>query len=202
MSNMVREMSDVTTDGLVTILQALEEQLRARGIVVHLVVIGGSGLLAMGLGDRPTEDVDVVAFLQEDRLVPAQAFPPELDEAARRVAADFGLKPAWLNPGPTRLLEIGGLPSGFVERLTTRAYGEALRISFASRFDQVQLKLYALADRQEPRDELDLRRLEPTEEELRAGAAWARTHNAPGPFDDALTATLAKFGVQDVGRQS
>jgi hypothetical protein len=107
----------------------------------------------------------------------------------------------WLNPGPTALLEIGGLPSGFVDRLTTIGYGDALLVSFASRFDQVQLKLYALAGRNEARDEQDLRRLEPIREELLAGALWARTHNAPGAFDAQLSAALAKFGVEDVGRK-
>src|SRR5687767_11308413 len=137
MSNMVRHMSDVTSDALDTIFHTLEEQLRARGLVVHLVVIGGSGLLAMGLGDRPTRDVDVVALLQDDRLVSARQFPPGLDEAARRVATDFGLLSGWLNPGPTALLEIAGLPTGFAGRLTTRTYGGALQVSFASRFDQI-----------------------------------------------------------------
>jgi hypothetical protein len=81
------------------------------------------------------------SFLQDDQLVSARPFPAELDEAARRVAADFGLSPGWLNPGPTALLEIAGLPPGFVERLTSRTYGPALTVSFASRFDQVHLKL-------------------------------------------------------------
>ena len=82
----------------------------------------------------------------------------------------------------------------------TVEYGPALRVSYASRLDQVHLKLFAFADRQLPRDEADLRRLEPTAEELTAAAAWARTHNAPGPFDDALAFLLSTFGVTDVGR--
>jgi hypothetical protein len=192
----------MTTDALEPVLAALAEQLGARGVELHLVVVGGSGLLAMGLGGRPTQDVDVVAFLREGELVSARPFPPELDESAHQVAADFGLKQDWLNPGPTALLEIGGLPDGFVDRLTSISYGPALQVSYASRFDQVQLKLYALADRQEARDEADLHRLEPTPDELLAGAAWARTHNAPGPFDDQLAAALTKFGVEDVGRES
>ena len=118
------------------------------------------------------------------------------------MAVDFGLKSDWLNPGPTALLEIAGLPAGFVGRLTTVSYGEELTISFASRFDQVQLKLYALADRNEARDEQDLRRLEPTREELLVGAEWARAHNAPGSFDHQLAVALARFGVEDVGRRS
>lgn len=141
----------------------------------------------------------MVAFVEQGELVMASPFPAELTGAAEGVSRDFGLTANWLNAGPTRLLEIGGLPSGFADRLTTAEYGTALTVSFASRFDQ--LKLYALADRQEPRDEADLRRLAPAPEELLAGAEWARTHNAPGPFDDQLAEALAKFGVDDVGRR-
>lgn len=194
-------MSDIDANALAPLLHALSEQLEARQVSFHIVVIGGSGLLAMGLGDRPTQDVDVVALIEQGELVMASPFPAELTGAAEAVSRDFGLTPDWLNAEPTRLLEIGGLPSGFADRLTTAEYGTALSVSFASRFDQVQLKLYALADRQEPRDEADLRRLAPTPEELLAGAEWARTHNAPGPFDEQLAVALAKFGVEDVGRR-
>jgi hypothetical protein len=201
MSSMRLGMSDIRGHGVDQILAALGEQLLARTAQLHLVVVGGSGLLAMGLGDRPTRDVDVVAFVSDGAMVSASPFPEALEDAVARVAADFGLAADWLNSGPTALLEIGGLPEGFVERLTTVDYGPALRVSFASRLDQVHLKLYALADRREPRDEADLRRLNPTVEELRAAARWARTHNAPGPFDDQLAAALAGLGVEDVGRE-
>jgi hypothetical protein len=194
-------MSDIDHVSVDPVLSALGEQLAARESTVHLVVIGGSALLAMGLGDRPTSEVDVVAFVQEGAFVAATEFPAELNDAAQRVANDFALKPDWLNPGPTSLLEIGdGLPDGFAERVTTVDYGSALRVSYPSRFDQVHLKLYALADRQEPRDEADLRRLEPTTDELRAAARWVRTHNAPGPFDAQLAWALGIFGVEDDGR--
>jgi hypothetical protein len=84
--------------------------------------------------------------------------------------------------------------------MTTVEYGLGLQVSFASRLDQIHLKLYAFADRREPRDEADLRQLGPTADELTAAAKWARTHNAPGPFDDALANALRAFGVTDVGR--
>lgn len=192
-------MSDISRGALDPVLSALGEQLGSVGVGVHLVVVGGSGLLAMGLGDRPTQDVDVVAFLQDGKLVSAAPFPEALEQAAMRVANDYGLKPSWLNHGPTGLLDFG-LPYGFENRMTTVGYGPWLRVSFASRLDQVHLKLYAFADRREPRDEADLRRLDPTAEELSAAARWARTHNAPGPFDDALADALRAFGVIDVGR--
>ena len=126
--------------------------------------MGGSGLLAMGLGDRPTQDVDVVAFVHAGELVSAAPFPETLQEAADRVADDFGLKRTWLNHGPTRLLDFG-LPDGFEDRMTTKEHGPGLRVSFASRLDPIHRKLYAFADRREPRDEADLRQLAPTADE-------------------------------------
>jgi hypothetical protein len=192
-------MSDISPSVLSTVLSALGEQLASKGEAIHLVVVGGSGLLAMGLGDRPTQDVDVVAFVQEGKLVSATPFPEALEEAAERVADDFGLKRSWLNHGPTSLLDFG-LPDGFEDRMTTAEYGPGLRVSFASRLDQIHLKLYAFADRREPRDEFDLIRLAPSAEELTAAAKWARTHNAPGPFDEALADAVRAFGVTDAGR--
>jgi hypothetical protein len=54
MTNIHHGMSDISASALSTVLSALGEQLASKGEEIHLVVIGGSGLLAMGLGDRPT----------------------------------------------------------------------------------------------------------------------------------------------------
>ena len=140
----IRIVADIAPNALHEVLAALGEQLALVGFPVHLVVIGGSGLVAIG----------------------------------------------------------SGLPAGFVDRMMTREFGSALTVSFASRIDQIHFKLYAAADRGEPRDFDDLRALEPTDVELTAAAAWARTHNAPGPFDEALARTLLTFGVQDEGRRA
>jgi hypothetical protein len=164
-------MSYIGADQLDAVLSALGEQLELADERVHLVVIGGSGLIAIDAVARATRDVDV------------------------------GLERNWLNPGPTSLL-LHGLPSGFAARMIAREYGPGLRVSFAARVDQVFLKLYAAADRREPRDFDDLRRLEPTGPELRDAARWARTHNMPGPFDDALTRALGELGVEDAGRDA
>lgn len=165
------------------------------------MVIGGSGLIAIDAVSRTTRDVDVVALEEGGVLISAEPLPPLLREAAATVARDLGLEPNWLNPGPTGLL-IHGLPAGFVERLIDRDYGAALTVSFASRVDQVFLKLYAAADRREPRDFADLRALQPTAVELRDAARWARTHNMPGPFDDAIAQALQDLGVEDDGRST
>lgn len=196
-------MSDIRTpDALNTLLDALGEHLARVGAPTHLVVIGGSGLLAIGVGQRATQDVDVLAVVLEGELVSARPLPPEVATAATLVARDFRLAPDWLNPGPTDLLLSAGPPTGFTERLHTRDYGPALQVSFAARLDQIHFKLYALADRNIPRDEADLRLLNPTAAELRAAARWVQAHNMPGPFDDQLAAALRSFGVEDAGRDA
>lgn len=196
-------MTDISPAALDEILAALGEHLAETESPVHLVVIGGSGLLAIGAVSRPTRDIDVVALQRDGELISSEPLPEALVAAAAVVSRDFGLRAAWLNAAPTSLLEIGsGLPTGFAERMITREYGPALTVSFASRVDQIHLKLYAAADREEPRDLADLRALEPTAQELVAAAAWARTHNMPGPFDEALARALRTLGVEDEGRRA
>lgn len=194
-------MSDIGLETLDEALSALGELLESTGETAHLVVIGGSGLIAIDAVSRTTRDVDIVALEKHGELVSAEPLPDAIVAAAAVVARDLGLEKNWLNAGPTGLLT-GGLPAGFITRLTGRDYGSVLRVSFASRVDQIFLKLYAAADRQEPRDFADLQQLEPTPSELREAARWARTHNMPGPFDDAIAQALAHFGVEDEGRNA
>jgi hypothetical protein len=166
----------------------------------HLVVIGGSGLVAIGAISRPTRDVDVLAIEKSGVLFSADPLPAAVAAAAATVARDLELAADWLNAGPADLLD--GVPAGFYDRLTTRDYGAALRVSFASRIDQIFFKLDALIDREEPRDLADLRQLAPTSAELHDAARWARTHLAPGPYDDALARALEACGVEDEGRDT
>jgi Nucleotidyltransferase of unknown function (DUF6036) len=173
-------MENIGPDQLEIILAAMNDQLAVADASVHLVVIGGSGLIALEAVARATRDVDVVALEEDGELVSAEPLPNAVRDAAAIVARDFGLEPNWLNAGPTGLL-LHGLPEGFPDRLTSRDFGDALRVSFASRIDQVFLKLYAAADRREPRDFADLRRLRPTDEELRAGGTLGAYARHAGP---------------------
>ena len=194
-------MQEIGTKQLNPVLMALSGQLEAAGETAHLVVIGGSGLLAIDVISRSTSDVDVLALELRGELVSADPLPQALVDAATIVAQDFDLMTNWLNAGPTSLLTLG-LPDGFSERLIRHRYGSALRVSFAARIDQIFFKLYAATDRREPRDFADLRQLDPTAAELRNAARWARTHNMPGPFDDAIAQALNDLGVEDEGRDA
>jgi hypothetical protein len=177
------------------LLDALGEQLLATGSTFDLVVIGGSALLARGLIDRATQDVDVVALAGPDGLRSAVTLPIELVAAVERVARDFEVPSDWLNSGPADLLRFG-LPSGFESRWETRTYGNALLVRWASRFDQVHFKLYAAVD-QAGKHLRDLEALHPTEDELVAAARWSREHDPSEGFLGALIEALRYFGVDD-----
>jgi hypothetical protein len=191
-------MSDITTkEAADRLLSALSEQLAAVRQRYELVVIGGSGLLALGIIERSTRDVDLLALRSGDELGSARPLPGELEAAGNRVARDFSLPASWLNPGPTDLLDFG-LPEGFIERLERRDYGQALTVYFASRYDQIHFKLYALVDQGPGKHEDDLRALSPTEEELWAAARWSRSHNPSEGYEEILRNVLAHMGVRDV----
>lgn len=89
------------------------------------------------------------------------------------------------------------MPRGFLDRTQRFDYWPALTVAFASRYDQIHLKLMALADRGYPRDRQDLRNMEPTRSELVDAAKWVRSHFAPGPMHDQLSRVLFEFEVAD-----
>jgi len=178
------------------LLTALAEQLAAAGEAFEIVVIGGSGLLALGVIERATSDIDVVALRSKEKLIDPRPLPQALVAARDRVARDFSLPEAWLNTGPSSLLDFG-LPEGFVERLETRGYGEFLTAYFASRFDQIHFKLYAMVDQGPGKHEGDLRALDPTKKELLTAARWTRTHDPSPVFEAELRKVLAHLGVED-----
>lgn len=190
-------MIDITTSGRVReLLVALSEQLAARGQHYELVVVGGSALLALQLVDRTTKDVDVVALRQAGSLRKADPLPPDLIDARSRVASDFSLSEDWLNPGPASLMD-SGLPAGFLRRVSTWDLGAGLTVHFASRLDQIHLKLYALVDQGLGKHEGDLRALTPSREELIQAARWTRTHDPSPGFREMLERALHYLGVED-----
>lgn len=192
-------MSDILISGADRadeLLSALADQLQVRNARYELVVVGGAALLTQGLVTRATRDVDVVVFRSEGVLSTATPLPDDLIAARDRVARDFGLPLDWLNDEPAKLLDFG-LPEGFTGRLTTRSYGSSLSVSFASRLDQIHLKLYAMADRGRGKHEQDLRALDPTDEELIAAARWTQTHDPSAGHLEILLEVLAYLGVAD-----
>jgi hypothetical protein len=156
-------MTDISIDSTQAaddLLGALGEQLAAQRECFTIAVVGGSALLALELISRATRDVDVLAIVDGDEFTSAQPLPAALVDAAQTVARDFGLSKDWLNPGPTSLLDLG-LPEGFFERAQHRHYGPGLEVLFASRVDQIHLKLYATVDQGAGKHLNDLQALAP-----------------------------------------
>jgi len=69
-------------------LRLLESRLRMKGAgPLRLVVCGGSALIAAGFISRTTQDVDIVALMDErEHLMNPHPLPPILLEAASEVA--------------------------------------------------------------------------------------------------------------------
>lgn len=168
-------------------LIAVGDLLADRGHTIEVVAIGGGALSLLGHIDRSTEDIDLVGIIDDGSLLSAAPLPPELAEAVEDVAGLLNLNAKWMNHGPTSLLKLG-LPTGFLERCSERRYN-GLIVRFASRYDQIHLKLYATGV---PKDKhhQDLRRLAPTQHELREAATWVLANDSGmevivrGVFDD------------------
>jgi Nucleotidyltransferase of unknown function (DUF6036) len=187
---------DINADSIDVILAALADQLRSMGERQEIVVIGGSALTALGLVRRTTRDVDLVAIAENGELRSADPLPDALRAARDRVARDFGLDGNWLNGGPTGLLK-WGLPDGFMGRIVTRRYGEALTVHFAGRLDQIHFKLFAMVDQAGGRHEADLRALHPNSGELIAAARWSMTQDPSPGYRMVLKEALNALGVED-----
>ena len=192
--------------GVSTALAALGDHLEQESEDgIEIVVCGGSALQALGLVDRTTRDVDVLALVDgsadgSSALVSAQPLPPVVVEAARIVARDFGLTVDWLNPGPTDLLS-QGLPEGLAGRLHTRRFGRKLIVQFIDRLDQICLKTYAAVNGGSPHHLTDLRALRPSDDEMLMAVRWCLTQDASEVFPGLVRSFLEKVGYSNVAEQ-
>lgn len=80
-------------------LTALGELLATEGEEVYLVAVGGAALRLLGLIDRTTSDVDVIARLPDasGSVSSPDPLPPAVVRAAAAVARDLDLPADWLN---------------------------------------------------------------------------------------------------------
>jgi hypothetical protein len=169
----------------------------------ELVVCGGSALIYLGLIERRTTDVDVLAIADRDAgggltLRSAAPLPSSIQACVPIIARDLQLRADWLNSGPTQLLS-AGLPAGMLDRLVERQFGSSLTVHFVGRFDQVCLKLYAVIDSGEAGRHLqDLRALKPTHDEIRTAVAWCLTQDASEVFPELARDCLRQIGYADV----
>lgn len=169
-------------------LAAVGDLLAAEGVEIGIIVAGGTALNLLGIVQRTTDDVDVLAILQDQAasggvmLAPPDPLPEPLQRAIARVARDFQLPEDWMNT-VVGLQWRAGLPPELERRLRWRRYG-GLRVGLVARYDLIFLKLYAAADSGGPSSVhfQDLLALRPTERELLAAVAWVREQDPTPAF--------------------
>lgn len=183
-------------DALEHALELLGRLLAERGANYEIVVVGGSALLLLGIIQRPTNDLDVLAIVDDGVYGLAQPLPSQLENAARDVAMERGLPPDWLNGGVSAQLK-SGLPPGFPDRVETRTYG-TLVVHIAGRRDLIYLKLFAAVDSGGTGKHVDdLHRLAPTRQELLDAAEWVGGQDISEAFPGMVARTLRIFGIDD-----
>jgi hypothetical protein len=178
--------------------ERLEERDAAQEI---LVVCGGSALLALGLVNRTTKDVDVLAGVDATSgLVDPRPLSPTLSSVVDEVGAQLDLPRGWLNAGPADQV-LAGLPEGFLSRLIRCDYGPRLTIHYPDRYDLIHLKLFAAIDQGPGRHVRDLLALSPTDEEMLAAGRWVITQDASEAFPSLVKEALTHLGYSHVATQ-
>ena len=198
---MFRDQKDVET-----ILSALGEQLEEiASEPLELLVCGGSALNVLGLVQRATKDVDVLAYVNrntagEVSFISADPLNEKLITASEKVERDFNLTEDWLNAGPASATDLG-LPDGILKRVKTKQYGQKLTIHFIGRYDQIHFKLYAAVDQGAGKHFDDLLALNPTPDELEQAARWSMTHDVSEGYRQVLKDLLNHMGYSDVAKR-
>lgn len=198
-----------------TALDRVGQLLDASGARFAIVVLGGAALNLLGIVQRATTDVDIVAFADVPRSEtsmakerapalphrmhePPDPMPEALAAAARTVARDLDLPRDWLNTAPA-LQWRAGLPPGLEDRLHWRRYS-ALWVGLVNRYDLIFFKLFAATDSTGPRSVhyRDLAALQPTNDELDAATDWVRLQDASPTFASVLEQVLI-YARKDFG---
>ena len=186
---------------ITTALLRVGELVAARGLRVHIVLIGGSAFNLLGFVERATTDVDILAFADPAggtfRLRrPDHPMPEELVRAATIVARDLGLDPHWLNTGPASQWDTG-LPSGLEGRVTWRELA-GLSVGLVAREDLIFFKLYAAADDVGPASVhfQDLVALDPTDDELSAAGRWVASQDPGTDFAAVVSKVIDHVRIQ------
>lgn len=188
-------------------LQLVGELLASGGHEYAIVVVGGAAMNMLGVVERSTADVDIVAFARarangkpsaDSIEAPPEPMPEALRGAAHTVASDLGLDENWLNT-ESALQWRAGLPRGISRRIQWSRYS-GLWVGVIDRYDLIFFKLFAAADSTGPRSKhyRDLVALHPTARELQDAAKWVETQDASPEFGAILTKVVA-HASKDLG---
>lgn len=190
----------INTEKLSQALRMLNDQLvLADEHPVKMVVCGGSALIATGLVSRTTSDIDILAFMGDSSLIECEPLPEYLLAAAERVSQILNLPADWINSGPAMQFRMG-LPEGLQARLLCDVIGEKLTVYYISRLDQIYFKTYAAADRGGYHVN-DLKKLNPTDDELVNAAKWCMTQDVSSGFRLVLKDMFNQLGWKNVAER-
>lgn len=180
-----------------TALTRVAELLDAECETFAIVVLGGAALNLLGVVDRVTRDVDIIAFgipadarPPRDIVPPTDPLPAALRRAADIVGRDLRLPADWLN-AESALQWSQGLPPGLADRITWRHYGTGatgLWVGLVDPYDLTFFKLFAAVDDATTRSRhyRDLLALSPDSATLAAATDWVRGQDASPEFADVL----------------
>lgn len=199
-------MSDLDSTRVEEALLLLGEMLDYESVTpVHLIVVGGSALLAAGIVSRTTYDVDVFARRAEvdGGILDARPLPEPVQLAAKHVANELRLRPNWLNTGPTWVAApLGSYPPEFWSEMVVREYGKSLSITYIGRAGLIYLKFHAAVDLSRKRHEVDvddLRLLKPSREEAEKVLRWMRDEELIHAGNaEVLEELLTTLGYEDL----
>lgn len=168
---------DIETNTIDKIFKALNDQIKAhKGHPYSIAVCGCTALIAKGLINRKTRDVDVLGEVSIDNgktiIKKTVEFPSWFIKAVNAVGFESNMPDNWFNAGPTMQVDYG-LPEGIESRLEKISYGEYLKIYYISRFDQIFFKLnHSICVGGEGYHVDDLFNLNPTQEEIYQACIW------------------------------
>ena len=117
--NLIEQLFVLGSQDLKDALAAVGDLLLAKDEQIGIVVVGGASLNLLGLVERTTADVDVIARVHPSdgsgqTLVPPEPMPKPLMNAVETVARDFDLPADWMNAMIGAQWDLG-LPPNFEE---------------------------------------------------------------------------------------
>lgn len=163
------------------VLIAFGKYLHDRGQNFEVVIIGGAALLALGIINRATVDVDCLS-----PEIPADIQAAAITFSGKYSGNSSPLQKDWLNNGPRAL--VADLPSEWDKRLQMIYQGTGITVYTLCRADLLLTKLFAYCDRQQ--DEGDCIALAPTEQELSDSYNWLRERDGHPGWPDHVKASL------------
>lgn len=177
-------------------LTRVGDLLLASGDTCAVAILGGAALNLLGIVERTTRDVDVLALgiPSYDPVSlgrPDDQLPAPLLRAVEIVGRDLGLDADWMNTGPA-LQWSQGLPPALATRVHWKLYGEpnqgGLWVGLIDRYDLIFFKLFAAADSTGTGSVhyKDLIALSPTQSELEHAEAWVHQQDASPSFHEVL----------------